>query len=433
MGKKILDSKLLYALLAIVIAIGMWFYVVTVEGLESETDITGVPVTFLNEDVLEEKGLMITSGKDQRVTLTVAGSLSNLAKLEREKENITVSIDVGKITTPGDQRLACNVTLPTGYNSSVDVTSHYPNNIDFTVSRRIKKNVTVEGKFTGSLASGYMRDDFAILPEKIEVYGIESEVNQIAKAVVYVGGEDLTETVTGDLPFTLIGYQDQELDQLDVTCSTETVFVTLPIVKTADVPLSVRLVTGGGVPVSDEFVECRIEPAFITVSGAEDDLDPLKEIVLGRIELADIITSETFEYEIPLNDALTNLSGKTTAKVTVTIKGLESRVLEVDNIQLINAPEGFEGQAVTQTLQVLVRGPKDSVELVLAHNVRVVANLSTVDPSAGRYTVSARVYLDGSADVGVVGDDYKIVVDLAEAQAQTAAETAEEQRNDPVR
>ena len=413
MGKKILDSKLLYALLAIVIAIALWFYVSTVESTGSEMTITGVPITFLNEDVLEAKGLMITEGKDQTVTLTVNGPLTTLVNLDREKENIALSIDVGKITTSGEQRMAYMVTLPTGYNSTVDVTGQSPNNIDFTVSRRIKKNVEVEGKFTGQLASSdYMRGDFVFLPETIEVSGIESEVNQIAHALVTVGGEDLTETVTGDLPFVLIGYQGEELENLDVTCSTETVYTTMPVVKTADVPLNVKLVTGNGVPISDEYVSFDIEPKFITVSGEEDDVDPLKEIMLGEIDLSNIITSDTFEFDIPLNSALTNISGETTAKVTVIISGLMSKVLEVDNIQLNNVPDGFQAESVTKTLQVLVRGPEEAAELVLSHNLRVVADLRNVDAAVGRYTVPAKVYLDGTRDVGVVGDDYKVVVDI---------------------
>ena len=68
MGKKILDSKLLYALLAILIAVGLWFYVAITENGTADLTISGVPVVFLNEDLLEENGLMISEGKDQTVS-----------------------------------------------------------------------------------------------------------------------------------------------------------------------------------------------------------------------------------------------------------------------------------------------------------------------------------------------------------------------------
>lgn len=422
MGKKILDSRLLYALLAIVIAIGMWFYVAAVENRDEDADttITNIPITFVNVDVLEADNLMISDGLDQTATLKVTGPRSTLVRLNQDKEKISLTVDVSKITSPGAQRMAYNCKLPAGYESSVTVTERYPSNIDFTVSRRIDKEIEVEGKFDGTLAEDYMRGDFRIVPGKIGVTGIESDVNRISHALVTVGGEELTTTVTGEMGFELIDYQGNVLTDLDVTLAMETVRVTMPVIKTADVPLTVKWVTGGGVTDVDKYVRYDISPKSITVSGAEDDLMPLKEIVLGEIELANIIGSDTFEFDIPLNSALENISGVTKATVKVTVSGLTTKVMEVDDIELIRVPEGFEAQSVTQTLQVLVRGPIQAMDLIFAHNLRVVADLSDLNEIPGRYTVPVKVYVDGTREVGVVGEDYKIVVDLVEAQ--TAAE-----------
>lgn len=412
MGKKILDSKLLYALLAIAVSIALWFYVAAVEGTNGDMEITGIPITFLNEDVLEERGLMISSGDDQTVTLEVSGPAGTLVKLDQEKEKIALTIDVSKITSPGEQRMAYMLSLP--YSSSVQVTKQYPVNIDFTVSRLIKKEIEVQGKFTGTLAEGYMRDDIEILPGKIEVWGIESEVNQVSHALVTIGGDDLTATFTGDMGFELISYQDEVLSGLSVECSVETVSVTMPVLQTADVPLTVKWVLGGGVSDVNRYVTYDIDPEDITVSGAKEDLESLQEIILGEIELANIISgNDTFEFDIPLDSTLENISGVTKATVTVSIHGLETKVLDVDNI-VVKTPDGFTGEAITQSLQVLVRGPADALDLIFDYNLRVVADLSETDVSVGRYTVPVKVYLDTTSDVGVVGSDYKIVVDISE-------------------
>ena len=55
MGKKILDSKALYMALSIVIAVSLWFYVVSQDGNEREKSISNVPVSFVGLDVLEER------------------------------------------------------------------------------------------------------------------------------------------------------------------------------------------------------------------------------------------------------------------------------------------------------------------------------------------------------------------------------------------
>lgn len=419
MGKKILDSKLLYALLAIVCAIALWFYVAAVENNDDDITITGVPITFVNEEVLEESGLMISDGRNQKATLKLYGPMTDLAKLNQEKEKISLTIDVGKITSPGKQTMAYELDLPSIYESSVTVQERYPSNVTFTVSRHIKKDIQVEGKFIGTLEEEYMRGEFTFLPGKISISGEESEVNRVSHALVTVGGDKLTTTVTGDLGFELIDYQGEVLTDIDVICSVDTVFFTLPVIKTAEVPLSVKWIMGGGISnlnMLDQYVTYKIEPENITVSGSEEDLAPLKEIILGEINLADVIGTNSFEFDIPLNDALDNISGTSKATVIVTIHDLVSKVMEVDNIEQINVPEGFSAESVTKTLQVLVRGPAEAIDLILPINLRVVADLRNVDPTSGRYTVPVKVYLDGTTQVGVVGDDYKIVVDIFKAE-----------------
>jgi hypothetical protein len=99
--------------------------------------------------------------------------------------------------------------------------------------------------------------------------------------------------------------------------------------------------------------------------------------------------------------------------VTVTVSGLETKTLEADRIDWSNAPDGLQVEAVTQSVKVLVRGKEEALDLVQDHNVRVVADLSEIGSSTGRYTVPAKVYLDSTSDVGVVGNDYKVVVDIS--------------------
>lgn len=426
MGKKILDSKLLYAVLAIVIAIGLWFYVAAVENPDGDMEISGIPITFLNQEVLAENNLLISEGLDQTATLKVVGPRTSLAKLNQEKDKISLTIDVSRIVAPGDQRMAYTVKLPSGYESSVTVSSRYPSNIDFTVSRRIDKEVPVKAEFDGTLAENYMKDEIRVIPGKIAISGIESEVNKISHAEVVVTGTELTTTLTAETGFVLVDYQGNELPDTEVECSVETVTVIVPVIKTADIPLTVELIAGGGVTDVDKYVTCTIDPEVITVSGAEDDLLPVKEIFLGEINLADITGSDTFEYEIALDPALTNISGITTAKVKVEVHGLETKRMEAENIELLHVPDGFTAESVTKSLAVVVRGTSEALDLVMDQSLRIVADLSDIDAAAGRYTVPVKIYLDGTKDVGVVGSSYKIVVDLVEGVEKAARDTEAE-------
>lgn len=89
---------------------------------------------------------------------------------------------------------------------------------------------------------------------------------------------------------------------------------------------------------------------------------------------------------------------------------------EAENISCINVPEGWRAAVVTRVLAVTVRGRAELLDQLSAENIRVVADLKDVNAAAGRVTVAAKIYLDsaGTADqVGVMGTDYKVVIDLA--------------------
>ena len=412
MSKKILDSKLLYAVLAIVIAIGLWFYVNSAENPDGDIEISRIPITVQNQNSLDVNDLVITDGLDKTVTLKMVGSRTTLAKLNKEKSKIKVFVDVSKITEPGEKILDYTVKLPSGYENSVNVTKRNPTGIILSVSRLIEKEFPVEVEFKGTLAQGYMKGEVAVTPKEITITGLEEEVNSIDRVVVTIKGEQLTNTVEADMAFELLDKDGKVLSNLDLDCSADTVKVTMPVIKTVDLPLVVDLIPGGGISDVNQFVHYTINPQSITVSGDENALAGLNKIVLGEIRLAEVMEKETFEYDIELPSDLENVSGITTATVTVEVTGLETTHAEVTNIELTNVPKGFHATSVTKSLNVIVRGTKDALGVLKDHTLTAKADLREIDTAAGRYTVPVEVHLTGLKDAGVVGSTYKIVVDL---------------------
>ena len=99
MPKKLLDRKLLYVIFSIVMAFGLWCYVTAVEGVTDTEVISNLAVEFKGEDVLLEKGLMITSDIPA-ITMKFQATASNLVKL-KEDGAVSISMDVESITQPG--------------------------------------------------------------------------------------------------------------------------------------------------------------------------------------------------------------------------------------------------------------------------------------------------------------------------------------------
>ena len=421
MGKKILDSKALYVVLSIAIAVVMWFYVTSMDGNQASKSIRNITITFSGEEQLESNGLMI-AGDAPSANITVKAKPAVLAQLT--DKTVELVVDVAAIERAGDYTLAYTVKLPSNISASqVQIINEGTGNGSFTVAEYRQREIELRGKFEGTTAEGYLagdQEDFVFSPNKITISGQAELVNQVSYAEVVVTGENLSENVRGDFPYRFIGASGDVIDNLDVECSVATVHTTFPILATADIPLKVELVAGGGV--SLDQVTCTLCQESLNVAGSKTAVGAIQSegsIVLGTIDLGTVHDGDVITFDIALTDELTNISGVTQVTATLDLDdSLKSKTVEVTNIDCISPPDGWAAKALTQMVEVEVRGSQELLDAVTPDKIRVVADLKDINQAAGQYTVTANVYLDsvGTRDqIDVVGRDYKIVVSLYRA------------------
>ena len=421
MGKKILDSKALYVVLSIAIAVVMWFYVTSMDGNQASKSIRNITITFSGEEQLESNGLMI-AGDAPSANITVKAKPAVLAQLT--DKTVELVVDVAAIERAGDYTLAYTVKLPSNISASqVQIINEGTGNVSFTVAEYRQREIELRGKFEGTTAEGYLagdQEDFVFSPNKITISGQAELVNQVSYAEVVVTGENLSENVRGDFPYRFIGASGDVIDNLDVECSVATVHTTFPILATADIPLKVELVAGGGV--SLDQVTCTLSQESLTVAGSKTAVEAIQSegsIVLGTIDLGTVHDGDVITFDIAITDELTNISGVTQVTATLDLDdSLKSKTVEVTNIDCISPPDGWAAKALTQMVEVEVRGSQELLDAVTPDKIRVVADLKDINQAAGQYTVTANVYLDsvGTRDqIDVVGRDYKIVVSLYRA------------------
>lgn len=401
--------------LSVLIAIIIWTYVGSVVNRTESGTIRNLPVVFTGLETLENRGLIVTDGLNQTVTLNVTGNRDAFRMLSAETMAITV--DVSSVQQPGQYTQAYRIAYnfpPTVSTSSLVVTDRYPLNVTFTVAKLERRTVPVRGAVAGSVAEGYQAGAFSFSPAAIEVWGEASVVNQIDYALVTINQEDMTETFNGDLPYTFVSFVGEPVDASGLETDYSLINTTLPIVKLKKVDLSVNLIPGGGITAEnmDRFVTCEITPENITVSGPEAALESLREISLGDIDLSKLLSDETLSFPIPLASELTNVSGVSEATVKISLRGLTTATIEVDNIELVNKPEGYEAESVTTSRQIQIRGTEEAVAQVTESQVMIVADLKNAAVSTGTQTIPVYVYLNGVGDVGVVGE-YTIVVSIS--------------------
>ena len=409
MMERLHDSKWVYILLSLLLAVMFWMYVRLEVDPEDSTTIHNVPIELTGTNVLTGQGLTVTGISTETVDLRVSATVSVIDNLIRYRDDIYIPLDVSRLTE-GENRLTYQPKWPENFNTSdVVLQGKDPGTITVTVGKLYTSTFNVDFRLDGQVAEGYQMGTPTIEPTTVTVSGSAEEVSKVAKVVAVLENENLDQRFAGDLPLTLLDSQGNPLTDLNVTLSSDTAYVVVPVVVEKEVRLTVNFQNGGGATTDD--ITYDIDPKTITVSGEESDINNLTELSIGSIDLAKVVGTNTFTFPISLDPSLENVSGETDATVTVTVKGLDTKVFTVDNISIIQPANGYTGVAVTQEKQITVRGKTEDLEAVDASQLRIVADLTDYT-STGQISVPVRVYLDTNRSVGAIGE-YSIVVNIS--------------------
>ncbi len=411
-----MKNRMLHAVLALLVAVVIWGYVITVENPEGSEIYYNIPVVLDGETLLAERGFMITEGMDQTVTLKVSGNRSDLAKIN--KSNITIIADLTRVYTGGKNKLTFDVRFPGDVaDNALTIQSRDPDVVTVTVEERTTKYVPVQINYTGAVPQGFFADkENAVLDNAmITVKGPKSVVERIDNARIDVDMTDRTESFREELRFTLCDRDGEPVNVEMVTANVDSVRLEVKIQSVKEIPLTLTVVDGGGATEATSTI--IIEPASLRLAGNQQMLDKLTEINLGTVNLAEILEDTELEFPLNVPDELQNLNAVETAKVTIQFPNLSKKTIRVTGIQAVNVPEGMKAEIVTQAIDITVRGTTAQVEAMTDKDFTVTVDFTGAE--AGNYTAKAIVSINPNyAGVGCIGS-YSVSVNMAEDIPET--------------
>ena len=401
-----MKSKVWQIALSVAVAFALWFYVISTVSPESEETFYDIPVSYQN-DVLDERGLMIVS-ETPTVTLKLKGNRSDLNELNAS--NITILVNLAAIQAPGTQMVKYDVSYPANLPSNAfETLSQTPNLLLLKVENKVKKPIPIRIDYMETkVPEGYLADkENPVLDVAyVEVSGPESSVSQITSAVVQVDLTEQTDSVVGTFEYVLCNADGEPVDAQMVTTNVENINLSVKIQRVKEVPLVLDLVDGGGA--SADTCKVELSKETIWVSGSENKLKDLENIVLGTVNLADLkeeVNEMTFDVTLP--EGVTNETGETQVTVTISFPDLMKKKLTItkDRFQAIGVPEGAEAGWITEMVEVELRGHKDLIRTITAEDLIVAVdfageelgivsklpkiNMSTTYASVGAISVSA--------------------------------------------
>ncbi len=410
-------NKTITMLVSLLAAICLWIYVVTVVNPDGDTVISNIPVTFTGVEVLQEdQSLILSHDYDLTVSAHFFGKNADLKKLEQNRDELQAVVDVSRVRSAKDYSLTYDLHLPNAVQESAFTVSDLkPTTVNVTFERQMKAVIPIDSDFSKvEIQDGFMLDSVGFDFESVTVEGPESVVSTIKAARISLAKKDVDKSFTEILSYTLVDADGNEVSTDRLTTDVDEIEVSMNIIKYKVVPLSVKIIDGGGA--SERDCDIKIDPDSITISGDSTVLDGVTSIVLDTIDLSQTANSKVLELPIPIPNNAENVSGQQDATVTLKILGKQTKTVKLTNISVEGMAEGLEAESMAQQIQTTVRASIADINKISANNMRAVADLSGfVQP--GTYQIPVEVYIDGFPDAGVIGE-YTIVVNLKATEAE---------------
>lgn len=421
-NEKIGRRRVVYVLLSILVAAGIWLYADLTSGPngtpQTQTrEFLEIPIEYLYESTLTDRGLMLVDeDTDRTIDLELKGTRWLISSLDRSHIRVTASLY--DVTSAGVQRVNYVVSFTDSRfgNNAIQRENASFGMATVNISELYSRTIDVSCELVGGVADTYSAGQVELSHTEVEVRGLQEDINPISYAKVTLDiGTNAVETVSRDLELQYYDENGRILDKSGIYSSVETVRATLPVFVTKELSLFVNFTDGPGCRARN--TEYFIEPATIAVSGDATKLKDVETLELGKYDLRELGTTAsenytTTNYLIILPDGCTNVSGVTRAALRIRFKDMTSATISTENISWLNLPEGKRVELLTDSLAVKVFGTEADVAALTGEDIAVTVDLDDYSAASGTYTIPAEVTVN-KGDVGISGL-YQIQVTIRE-------------------
>ena len=410
-------NKVLQVIASILVAVAIWVYVDVEKAPERTKTIRDIPVEFSGESTtLADKNLMLLSGYDTTVDLTIKGTKRELVKIN--KDNVRLVASTSSIDSVGVHTLRWDVVYPVGVQSSalsVDWASKYK--VTVTVGELYTKEVPVNCVVTGTVADGYFTGETVLDPTTLVLRGQRDDLLNVAYAKLTVDISDATRSVIQTESVQLYDNDDNPVDNSNIRTNASLIQAKVPVLTTKEVSLAVEL---SGVPGSaGQSIKTTITPSSVRLIGEADVLENIDEIVLATLYIEDLDIWQQNSYVVTAPDGTWLANSNEVATVEITMEGIEEKTVTVDTFSYTNVPSGLYAE-VMDTLDVRLWGLSEELAELKADAITATVDLSSVTET-GSCRVPVTVTVSGYRDVAVKGS-YEVTVYVTDTQPEPEPE-----------
>ncbi|MBR6473248.1 MAG: hypothetical protein IKS99_05965 [Firmicutes bacterium] len=395
-----LKSNRVIFVLAIIMAIILWAYVLGEVDPVRTITIKDIPIKLLNESTLSDDDLIITDMDSTVTSVTFSAKRSVANKIEEKDFNATANL---RGVTQGDNIVEVNVTRP----SNIVIESISTEHINVKTDKLITAVKDIEVVFINEDSEDTEAKILRLSDESVKVTGAASIVSDVEKVIAKVDATRLT-TEPNSISAELEAVDKNNYAVEDVELYKKTVSVTAILKYLKTVPLEVTVTGKESGSVSRGYSA----PDKIIIKGSEEVLEGIESISCESVDISDLYESKSINLVPILPDGV-ELSADNPyliMDVAVYNAGVGEFVFNETNVNIVGIDEKSSITIHEVEIKVTVKGTATAVNSLTEDDFILSADAS--DLTTGTHTVELEVVTDDTGLDSIEFRPHKITIDV---------------------
>ncbi len=365
---KIITNNFWIKVICILIATGVWVYVVN-----SESKVDNFPGSIALEVRNKPENLVVIKNTDF-VELRIVAEQGMWKKLSAD--TFQTYIDLAGLDIGTHE-------LPVKVNTNVDgvqVVEINPPKVMVRLEPLISKKVPVVVKTYGKAEDGYVPGEATTNIREVEISGAESVIREIGQAFAPVRLDGESSNISNKI-VSLVCYDEQNEEIKNINFNPSQAEVDLQIVRASQIKTVGIKVKTSGMPKDGFWIsQITTEPSTVIITGSSRALINTEYIETESIDIEGIRSNKISRVNLNLPNGISLTSGQTNQVVAnINVSALDASRKEIDaKYNYINLNPNLKISSVSPlAVKVLVSGPNDIINKLSSNDVLVNFNLES--------------------------------------------------------
>ena len=395
-----LNNRRATFILAFIMAVVLWAYVLgEVDPMRTVT-IRDIPIRFLNETALDDESLVITETDYTTISVTFEAKRSLANKIKESDFHATANL---KGLTQGDNIVDVELTKP----SNINLESISHEHINITTDKLIEAEKEIKVVLINESSKDTEPKILRLSEHQVNVSGAATQVNKVERVLAKLDASRVTDdpnSISADLE--AVDTNDAQVEGVELDAKNIYVTAILKYLKSVDlvVPVSGRD--------SGSISRGYSAPDSIVIKGSEADLEDLDSITCEPVDISDLYENKSIPLVpiLPKGIELSDESENLALEVAVYNAGVAEFDFDETYVNIVGIDENSSVKIHEIDINVKVKGASTVINSLTADDLMLTADAA--DLTTGTHTVDVDVTLDKAGVDLIEVKPQKITIDV---------------------